>query len=121
MLRFVLLAGALALSACASPGATAPANRAERDCFRNVDVSGYELVDEHHVLLRINSQRRYIVTTQANTRNFDFTNEIAIRSRTSFVCVGDPVGVELIGGRPPFPFRVTDIQRAPVETADQGS
>jgi hypothetical protein len=124
MLRTLLVASALsALAACAgtqgaqSEGAAA----ATRDCFRTMDVSGYGVVDEHRVRVHISPQREYYLTINANTRDLDWTHAISIRSMTSFICVGDGAGVQLMGGDPPFPYQVTRIERAPTTNAVEGS
>ncbi len=122
MLRFAFLAAALTLSACASSGATASSARSDRDCFRALDVRGYSVVDDHRVKLRISPAREYILTIPQNSRDLDWTHAISVRSMSSFICVGDPSGVQLMGGDPPFPFQVTNIERAPTEeAAAQGS
>lgn len=124
MLRFALLAGALALSACASSNAqstSAGSPGGSRDCFRSLDVRGYSVVDDHSVKLRISPAREYILTIPQNSRDLDWTHAISVRSASSFICVGDPSGVQLMGGDPPMPFQVTNIERVPVNVADQGS
>ena len=122
MLRFALIAGALALGACASPtGATASNASGDRDCFRSLDVRGYSVVDEHRVKLRVSPAREYILSIPQNSRELDWTRAISVRSASNFICVGDPSGVQLMGGDPQTPFMVTSIERAPIETADQGS
>lgn len=123
MLRFALLAAALTLSACASTTTqTASANAGgDRDCFRSLDVRGYSVVDEHRVKLRISPGREYILSIPQNSRELDWTRAISVRSASNFICVGDPSGVQLMGGDPPMPFQVTNIERAPVDVADQGS
>lgn len=122
MLRIALIAGALALSACASStNATASNAGGDRDCFRSLDVRGYSVVDEHRVKLRVSPAREYILTIPQNSRELDWTHAISVRSSSNFICVGDPSGVQLMGGEPPMPFQVTHIERAPTEHADQGS
>lgn len=122
MLRIALLAGALALSACASStSATASNAGGDRDCFRSLDVRGYSVVDEHRVKLRVSPAREYILSIPQNSRDLDWTRAISVRSASNFICVGDPSGVQLMGGDPPMPFQVTNIERAPTEVADQGS
>ncbi|MEZ5957424.1 MAG: DUF6491 family protein [Hyphomonadaceae bacterium] len=122
MLRIAILAGALVLGACASStGATASDAGGDRDCFRALDVRGYSVVDDHRVKLRISPAREYILTIPQNSRDLDWTRAISVRSASSFVCVGDPSGVQLMGGDPPMPFQVTSIERAPTDNADQGS
>lgn len=123
MFRTIAAAAALlALSACASANSdTASLSRgSDRDCFRSLDVRGYSVVDDHRVKLRVSPQREYILTIPQNSRDLDWTHAISVRSASSFICVGDPSGVQLMGGDPPFPFQVTHIERAPTEVA-QGS
>ena len=121
MLRLTILASALALAACASSTAAPSASASnDRDCFRALDVRGYSVVDDHRVQLRVSPSREYILTIPQQTRDLDWTHAIAVRSVSSFICVGDPSGVQLMGGDPPFPFQVTHIERAPTE-AVQGS
>jgi hypothetical protein len=122
MMRIALIVGALALSACATgETTTASAAGGSRDCFRALDVRGYSVVDDHRVKLRISPAREYILSIPQNARDLDWTHAISVRSASSFICVGDPSGVQLMGGDPPMPFQVTNIERAPQEVADQGS
>lgn len=121
MLRTItLIAAALTLAACATAATSTASNSSgrDRDCFRALDVKGYGIVDEHRVRLRVSPQRQYILTIPQNTRDLDYERNISVRSVTSFICVGDPSGVQLMGGDPPFPYQVTAIERAPVETAE---
>lgn len=121
MLRMTLLAGALLLGACASQGGTTTASTgADRDCFRAMDVRGYSVVDDHRVKLRVSPSREYVLTIARQSRDLDWTHAISVRSASSFVCVGDPSGVQLMGGEPATPFQVTNIERAPTEQI-QGS
>jgi len=116
MLRSLILASAVALSACASSETTTSASAAEsRDCFRALDVRGYSVIDDHRVGVRISPQRQYALTIPTSTRDLDWTHSIAIRSVTSFICVGSPSGVSLVGGEPSFPHQVTAIERLPTD------
>jgi hypothetical protein len=122
MLRFALLATALTLGACAASGTSTASNAgSDRDCFRALDVRGYSVVDDHRVKLRISPAREYILSIPQNSRELDWTRAISVRSASNFICVGDPSGVQLMGGDPPTPFMVTNIERAPTTVADQGS
>lgn len=122
MLRFALLAAALTLGACASTTTTTASNAGgDRDCFRSLDVRGYSVVDEHSVKLRVSPAREYILSIPQNSRELDWTHAMSVRSASNFICVGDPSGVQLMGGDPPMPFQVTNIERAPVDVAAQGS
>lgn len=114
----ILIAAALSLAACSTAGGQSASNAGgDRDCFRALDVKGYGIVDEHRVRLRVSPQRQYILTIPQNTRDLDYDHNIAVRSVTSFICVGDPSGVQLTGGTPPLPYQVTAIERAPAEVA----
>lgn len=122
MFRTLLLAAAVALSACASTEASSSASASsERDCFRALDVDGYGILDDHRVRLRVSPQREYILTIPQHTRDLDWTHAISVRSVTSFICVGHPSGVQLMGGDPPFPYQVTAIERAPQTDTVEGS
>jgi hypothetical protein len=122
MLRFALLATALTLGACAASGTSTASNAgSDRDCFRALDVRGYSVVDDHRVKLRISPAREYILSIPQHSRELDWTRAISVRSASNFICVGDPSGVQLMGGDPPTPFMVTNIERAPTTVADQGS
>jgi len=124
MLRPILLAAAaaLTLAACSSTGgetqtaSTAPA----QDCFRNDDIFGYGVIDEHNIDVRARG-RHYIFTTNWNARDLDWTHAIAIRSSTGWICVGNGLGVEIIGGEPQRRFPVSSITRRPDEPEATGS
>ncbi len=111
-----LLGAAAALALCTA--ITAPANSQEseqprRDCFRNVEVSGYGVLDEHRIRVRIRGGREYYLSINQNTRDLDWNHAISIQSTLSFICVGSGDGVRLVGGDPPLPYAVTGIERAP--------
>lgn len=109
---FVLLAAALALAACttAEESAEAPSGR---DCFNADLVNGYSDVDERHVSVSVGANRKYIFTTMFNARDLDWTQVIAIRSSTGWICTGNGLGVEVIGGEPRRTYPITAIERAP--------
>lgn len=121
MLRTTLLAlaAALTLGACATPEETAAAPDG-RDCFRNDDIFGYGVVDDHTIDVRANG-RHYLMTTSWNARELDWTQQIAIRSATGWICTGNGLGVEIIGGDPPRRFPVNSVARRPDEPAVSGS
>lgn len=113
--RLAAAAALLALGACAST-TTDTASTGERDCFRTVDVRGYGVVDEHRIRARVSTTREYYLTIAQNTRDLDWNHAIAIRSNTSFICVGNGAGVHVLGGEPSVPYQVTRIERAPDDT-----
>jgi hypothetical protein len=124
MRRTVLaLAAAAALSACATPPADQAAAPAEgRDCFNASNASGFSYIDENHILVRVGASRRYILTTMFNARDLDWTQAIGLRSTTNWICTGNGLGVEVIGGTMHRRYPVTSIERAPEETPPaQGS
>ena len=123
MLRWSLLgtlfATLLTLGACATPadGATPPAGR---DCFASRSILGYSIIDEHNVKIHVGASRDYILTTNWNARNLDWSEAIALRSPTGWICTGNGLGVDVTGGRPRQTYPITAIARAP-EPAPQGS
>lgn len=114
----ILALAALALSGCATEGATAPTGG--RDCFSANSVNGYNVIDDRHVEVRVGASDRYILTTMWNARDLDWTERVAIRSTTSFICTGNGLGVEIIGGDPQRTYPISAIERAP-EPAPQAS
>ncbi len=120
MLRTCLIATAFALAACATPeSATEGAAPAGRDCFNSDNVSGYSYIDDRHVAVTVGASRRYVLTTMFNANDLDWTNAIAIRSSTGWICTGNGLGVEIIGGEPRRNYPITSIERAPDEAPPQ--
>lgn len=104
---------ALALTACATPtaGHSAPAGR---DCFLNSQVSGYNVIDAHHVRLNAGApNRHYILGTTWDARDLNWAERVAIHSTTDWICTGNGLGVEIIGGDPRRTYPVTEITREP--------
>jgi hypothetical protein len=117
MLRNAIAAALLVgVSACASPTENTGASDSARDCFRTIDVRGYGVVDERRIRATVSSSREYVLTLSENPRDLDWTQEIALRSTTSFICVGNGLGVEVTGGDPPRTYHVTRVERAPDDT-----
>lgn len=123
----IALIAAVALAACSSTGsgggygsASANSGGPHEDCFRANEVTGYGVVDEHRVRLSVGT-RDYIFTIVQNSRDLDWNHAISVRSITNFICTGNGTGVQLMGGEPPVPTQVTLIERAPGDTAPQGS
>jgi hypothetical protein len=108
------------LAACASSeGATSQS--ASRDCFRSEDASGYTIIDNHSIGFRVGATRNYILRTTWNARDLDWTQTIAIRSATGRICVGNGLGVSVVGGDPVRTYPITSVERAPGDEAPQGS
>ena len=123
MLRLALAAIAT-LAACATPaGDQAATPAADRDCFNSDNVSGFTYIDENHIGLAVGANRKYVLTTMFNARDLDWSQAIAIRSTTNWICTGNGLGVDIIGGEPRRTYPINEIARAPDEApnADRGS
>lgn len=124
MLRpLILAAAALTLAACSTTGEstqTASSAAPAQDCFRNDDIFGYGVIDDHNIEVRARG-RYYIFTTNWNARDLDWTQSVAIRSSTGWICVGNGLGVDIIGGDPQRRFPVSSITRKPDEPEPTGS
>jgi hypothetical protein len=113
MLRLCISASAaLLLAACASTEVAA-AQSSERNCFRSANVTGFNVIDRNSIQVRVGASRRYIFTTNWPTTNLDFSQRIAIRSSTGYICTGSGIGVEIVGGQPAASYPVDSITRAP--------
>jgi len=123
MIRSALLAtAALALSACASTATeNADATPSGRDCFRAESVSGYSVIDEHNIRVTVGASRTYTLTTTWNVNDLDWSNAIALRSPTSWVCEGRTPGVEVTGGPLQRTFPIQSVTRDPPPPAQEGS
>ncbi|GAM98457.1 hypothetical protein U91I_02090 [alpha proteobacterium U9-1i] len=113
MTRTLLAAcAALALSACATAEQTTAAAPGERDCFAADSINGYTIVDDHNVNVRVGASRVYTLTLDWNARDLDWSQAIAIRAPTSFICTGNGLGVRIVGGDPVRDYYVRSISRA---------
>ncbi|WP_135211006.1 DUF6491 family protein [Vitreimonas flagellata] len=116
MRALIVLACALALGACASTAAES-ADTADRDCFRPMDVSGFNVVDAERLKVRVGPSREYFLTVQGGTRDIRFDETLGIDAGHSFVCTGNGLGVRVIGGDHDFPRAVTRVERVPPPSA----
>jgi hypothetical protein len=112
------LAAAVTLGVCLSAPQTSASAAApqspSRDCFNTRQITGYNIIDEHNVAVRVNAQRRYIFSTAWNARDLDWTFRIAVHSPTSWICTGDGLGVEVSGGHAnTMTYPISSITRAP--------
>ena len=105
-----IVTAALALQACASPSSTPIA---DRDCFRAMDIHGYQVLDNQHIRVVITPQREYDLTLGQPVWRLSATDPIQIHSDVSFICVGPSATVRLIGGEPQISYLVTHVARAP--------
>lgn len=119
MLRTLLLTAAFAtLAACAST--TEAANTAmptDRDCFYANAVNGFNSIDERHIRITVGANRHYILTTMSSARDLNWTETLALRSHTGWVCTGSNVpDVEIYGGRPVRHYFIDTVEREPEPT-----
>jgi Family of unknown function (DUF6491) len=113
MLRIGILASAaLMLASCASTEAQTAA-AGDRDCFQSASVRGFDVIDRSTVEVSVGASRRYLLTTNWQTSNLDFSEHIAIRSATGYICTGNGLGVEIVGGEPRRTYPIQSIARAP--------
>jgi len=119
----ILAAAAIGLAACtttegaAESASAAPSNR---DCFRAHSVNGYEIIDDHNIRVRVSTSRTYTLTTSWNASDLDWSNAIALRSNTGWICSGNVRGdVEITGGPMGRTFPVDSITRDPAPPSDQ--
>jgi hypothetical protein len=116
MKLLLALFASAALAACGTMSQTASAQSngggASRDCFRSSEVTSYGLVDDHRARITA-GHRDYYFTIAQSTRDLDWNHSISVRSISSFICAGNGLGVQLMGGDPPIPYQVTNIERAP--------
>jgi hypothetical protein len=117
-MKYALIAAGLLLAACASdPGAQA-SNAGGRDCFRDSQVSGFNVVGDNAVKVNISPSRDYLLTTNRSVHQLRSEEHIAFEGTPSgLVCVGNGDGVLLRGGDTPEPWIITAITRAPEERA----
>lgn len=109
-------AAALALCGCTSPRAGGAGDAWPRDCFRTLDIDSYGVLDDRRVQVVVNPRRNYILTIRDETSRLDWATVIAVRAPVSFVCVGDGLGVELMGGDPPRRYPVISVERASAQS-----
>lgn len=120
LVGMIAAAALLTLAGCASTATENAASAGPRDCFRADNVSGYSVIDDHNIGVRAGA-RSYILTTTWNARDLDWTQAIAIRSTTDWICTGNGLGVDIIGGNPERTFPVSSIARAPNDEQPTGS
>ena len=113
MLRIGIFASALFLAACATAGEDTAGVTSNRECFRSESVSGFNVVDNNTIEVRVGASRRYLLTTSWPTHNLDFSQRIALRTSTGQICTGNGRGVDIIGGDPVTNYPIQSVARAP--------
>jgi hypothetical protein len=113
-MRLVILAAALAMvTACASATdvAEGPAP-AGRDCFRSDDVSGFNIMDDDTLRIRVLANRNYSVSANQIGRDLRFEQGVTLRSRTGWICTGDTPDLDVFGhGIVPRRYLVRSVER----------
>ncbi len=119
----LLTAAVLALGACTTADQTQddPVS-AGRDCFRAEQASGYEVIDDHNIRVRVNPSRTYTLTTTWNANDLDWTMSLALRSDTGWICTGNTRGgVDITGGALNRTYPISSITRDPPPPGQEGS
>ncbi|HYD72476.1 MAG TPA: DUF6491 family protein [Candidatus Binatia bacterium] len=119
----LLSAVALALGACTTTDTTsADPTSSGRDCFRAEQASGYEVVDDHNIRVRVGPSRSYTMHTSWNANDLDWTQRMELRSDRGWICTGDVFGqVEVIGGTPRQSYPIQTVTRDPPPPGQEGS
>lgn len=122
-LRSVLAATAIiGLAACATPEQSAETPSEGRDCFRAETVSGYEVIDDHNIRVRVGPSRTYTMHTSWNVNDLDWTNALALRSDTGWICTGNTRGgVEVTGGQLHRTYPIQSVTRDAPPPGQEGS
>jgi hypothetical protein len=116
----LLAAAAIGLSACATEQSASMTPGADRDCFNASSVNGYEIIDDHNIRVRVSTRRTYTMTTSWNASDLDWSQAIALRSNTGWICTGNARGnVEVTGGTFNRTFPIDTITRDPEPPSDQ--
>lgn len=113
-LRLALTAALLAASAGMAPlsAATASEQSPHSDCFPQRAITGYGISGEHTAYVTVGT-RHYFLHINDSARDLDWNHAISVRSLSPFICTGNGLGVQLMGGYPPIPHQVVGIERAP--------
>jgi hypothetical protein len=123
-MRFsTLLVALTALGACTTTEQQAGTTPAEgRDCFRAQQASGYEMIDDHSVRVRVGPSRSYTLATDWNVRDLDWTLHITLHSDNGWICTGNVFGrVELTGGTLRRNYPIQTVTRDPPPPGQEGS
>ena len=119
----VFAAGALVLSACTTADQTQENGvSAGSDCFRAEQASGYEVIDDHNIRVRVGPSRSYTLHTRWNANDLDWTNTLALHSDNGWVCTGNTRGsVHVTGGTLGNTYPIESITRDPPPPGQEGS
>jgi hypothetical protein len=114
---FAAFAALLALGACTTmtpntqtAGAATPAHEG---CFRGREIQGYTIVNDHTLDVRVGAGHHYLLSTNWNLHQLNWSQRVELRSSSGWICTGNGLGVELVGGEPRMTYPVSAIARAP--------
>lgn len=117
MLRTFLMSAlfsvAIGGSAQATPPQAAATGAPHTDCFYGSSINGFSLRDRHTVDVTVGANRHYLLTTDWDAHELNWSEAIALRSTNGWICTGNGIGVEIIGGRPRQIYPILSIARAP--------
>ena len=121
-MRTLIIAAALAaLAGCATQTASNEPP-ADRDCFSARSVSGYSVVDDHNIRVRVGPSRSYTLGTTWNVNDLDWATALELHSDNGWICTGSVRGqVEVRGGQPPQSYPINTVTRDPDAPAPTGS
>ena len=118
----IVIAAGFALGACATSEQSAAGAPDGRDCFRAASVSGFEIVDDNNIRVRVGASRSYTLHTSWDANDLDWAHAIALRSSSGWICTGSVAGaVELVGGTPSQTYPIDSVARDPDPPGQTGS
>jgi len=123
MLKTLTLAAsmlALASFANAQPAPSSSYGHGRSDCFLASHYLSYSYIDPHHISVHYGPSRDYLFATEWDARDLRWVEALAIRSRGSdWICTGNGLGVEIIGGHMRQTYPVSSISRMPPPAAQK--
>lgn len=125
MMKTLTLAASLLALASLANAQPAPSNAQAApahgtDCFLASHYLSYSYIDPHHISIHYGPSRDYLLATEWDARDLRWVEALAIRSRGSdWICTGNGLGVEIIGGHMRQTYPVSSITRMPPPAAQK--
>ncbi len=120
MLKTLTLAASMLALASFANAQPAPAPTRGSDCFLSTHYLTYSYIDAHHISIHYGPSRDYLLTTDWDARDLRWVEALAVRSRGSdWICTGNGLGVEIIGGHMRQTYPVSSITRMPPPAAQK--
>lgn len=82
----VAVAAGLGLTGCTSSQPTDAASAADRVCVRVKQINSYEPIGDHHVVIKVSVNKRYLLTLEEICTGLNFARGIAIADASTRVC-----------------------------------